>query len=184
MLLIFSCDKKADKLNTSNSSPVSPPTKILLLKVDFMNRTFEGGKEINLSSHNHIKDSLPITVEYYSPTDFGSLRLIYKPNNDSLFYGTIIWMGKGKMFFPSLLDTSTKFKNLNYTLNKPDSSRFQELHTIPNTFNDTLPWSAISKLDIVKSYCLANKKIGYFLYTPSVGIGNPYEWDWFFILSK
>ena len=47
-------------------------------------------------------------------------------------------------------------------------------------------WAAIDNLETVKNYRESNPevKISLFLYTPSVGIGNPEEWDWFVILKN
>lgn len=183
-VLLFACNKESNPPLIGSSEPSPPPTKIILLKVDFVNRNFEGGKEINLSTHNYTKDSIPVRIDYRSPGDFGYIKLFYRPTNDTLFNGSIIWMGRGNIAYPTVFDTATKFKNLNYTINKPDSSRFQKIYTIPTSLNDTVPWTAINKLDVVRNYLQAHKKIGYFLYTPSVGVGDPAEWDWFFVLSK
>lgn len=185
LLFFISCKKNDDTSINSNNSQPSPPSKLLLLRVDYLTKTFEGGIELPLGAHTYLKDSIPLRIDYRSPGDFGYLKLFYRPTNDTIFDGSIIWMGSGKMTYPAKIDTSTNFHTLGYSINKPDSNRFQLVHFIyPAYLKDSVPWAAISKLDVVRTYLPARKKIGYFLYTPSVGIGNPAEWDWFFILSK
>ena len=47
-------------------------------------------------------------------------------------------------------------------------------------------WSNIDNLVQVQAYRQSNPnaKVNLFLYTPSVGVGNPAEWDWYVILNN
>jgi hypothetical protein len=94
-------------------------------------------------------------------------------------------MGKGTIKFPTAFDTSTTFVRVNSALPEPDSSRFQIIHYDKfQSIQTTEIWQAIGKLKVTEDYLQFNKHIGLFLYTPSVGIGNPLEWDWFVFLSN
>ena len=182
---LLACAKKPARSTGSDvtSTPGTSSAKLLILKVDYTNRIFEGGQEINLTGAIINCDSIPLKKEYQSPGDFGNLRLLYLFTNDTIFDGSIIWSGHGRMRLPKTLNPPNSFLVLNNKIVMPDSSRLQNLHFTYPASRDSIPWSAISNLDIVKQYLKYNKKVGYFLYTPSVGMGNPAEWDWFFILS-
>jgi len=66
---------------------------------------------------------------------------------------------------------------------QPDDSRFQKIFSeLP--FDYSKIWKSISNLCIVAEYLKNNKKIGLLLYTPSVGVGDPHDWDWYVIMSK
>lgn len=177
IVLLFGCSKD-DESKVSNT--------ILLLQVDYMTNVFEGGKEIPISFCNSSSDTIPISVDYKEPGDFGSIALYYQPTNEMIFNGTIIWMGTGKKSFPNDFNSADSFLKLGSEIEQPNITRFQI--TYYNLYNQPIAytnlWNAINKLEIVADYLNSNKKIGLFLYTPSVGVGNPNEWDWFVILSK
>lgn len=177
ILFLFGCSKDDDSKH-SNS--------ILLLKVDYMTYVFEGGKELSISTSISSSDTIPISVDYRPPGDFGSITLYYQPTNDMIFNGTIIWMGTGQISFPSDFDSPNSFSELESEIEKPVITRYQtiyyDLNNQPIEFTNL--WSAINRLEIVEDYLNGNKKIGLFLYTPSVGVGDPNEWDWFVILNK
>lgn len=176
-LLFTACSKESAPLVVQNE------TGILLLQVDYMTHQFEQGVELKIATVNAASDSLPITVQYKPPGDFGNISFYYKPTNDLIFDGSIIWMGSGEITYPKTFLSPQNFPLLNYTLEKPGDSRFQRLFA-GQAIDLSLLWNAINKLEIMTQYLGNNKKIGYFLYTPSVGMGNPNEWDWFIIISK
>jgi hypothetical protein len=187
-LWCLACSKKQipeTKEPVKQAIVVPPTTKIQLLIVDYTTFNFEGGKEINLTKSVPTDDSIPISVNYKAPLDFGNIQIFHKLSNDLLFDGSIIWMGKGTIKFPTAFDTSTTFVRVNSALPEPDSSRFQIIHYDKfQSIQTSEVWQAISKLKVTEDYLQFNKHIGLFLYTPSVGIGNPLEWDWFVFLSN
>ena len=176
--LFLSCNKKSESVHGGFPNY----GKILLLRIDYMSQVFEAGTEINLSTYTDYHDSIPVKREYVTPSDFGNVRLLYKGSNDTLFDGSICWMGKGRVKFPHIFDTATTFKRLPKPINKPNPDRFQNLHDIG--FHDSLPWHAVNNLEVIKNYMAANKKIGYFLYTPELGMWDPYSSKWFLVLSR
>ena len=167
-------------------SEIEKSNKIVLLQVDFMTNVFEGAKEQNFSSNISSSDTIPISIDYKAPGDFGSITLYYQPTSEMVFDGTIIWMGTGQIKYPENFISPEKFSKLETSIDLPDISKFQTIFY--NLHNQSIDyasiWSSINKLEIVADYLKSNKKIGLFLYTPSVGVGDPYEWDWFVIMNK
>lgn len=172
LLSLFGCTK-------DNSS------KILLLKVDYMTNKFEGGHEQVLSEGIADSDTIPIIVEYDPPGDFGNIRLIYNSTSETIFDGSIIWMGTGKISYPGSFYEPSNYPKLSDQINLPDSSRIQYLNIFsPKNLDYSSIWESINDLKIVSEYLNSQKKIVFFLYTPGVGAGDPNTWDWFVILNK
>jgi hypothetical protein len=63
---------------------------------------------------------------------------------------------------------------------------YDELAYYPDTIAYAQIWNAIDNLEKVSNYRSVNTEsnIHLFLYTPSVGDGDPKEWDWFVILKN
>jgi hypothetical protein len=159
--------------------------KILLLKVDYMTNTFEGGHEQVLSERIAGSDTIPIMVEYAPPGDFGNIRLIYKPTSETIFDGSIIWMGTGKISYPKSFYDPSNYPKLSNQINLPNSSQIQYFNYFsPKNLDYSNIWESINDLKIVLEYLNSQKKIVFFLYTPSVGAGDPNTWDWFVIFNK
>ena len=102
-------------------------------------------------------------------------------------------MGLGEMSYPETIDSAESFVTLDEALEMPELADFYEV--VPGESEEGLQsmdpdhqaiWAAIDNLEAVKNYRESNPeaKISLFLYTPSVGIGNPEEWDWFVILKN
>lgn len=134
-----------------------------------------------------------IATDYVAPGDFGSVTLRYDELDAPLFDGTIVWAGSGAMSYPASLDSADSFATLEETLEMPELDDFHEvtLGEDEEGLQSMDPdhqsiWAAIDNLEAVKNYRESNPeaKISLFLYTPSVGIGNPEEWDWFVILKN
>ncbi|WP_158655195.1 hypothetical protein [Flavivirga eckloniae] len=180
--LMLSCDKEDD-----NPIPGDNENKVVLLKVDFLTNKFEGGKELEFSK----SPDFTISTTYESPGDFGSVQLYYKEFEKKLFDGTIHWMGLGEMSYPESVSSPNAFQTIDENLPLPDTSEFakvmyDENAHYPETINYTDIWNSIDNLKVVSNYRNSNPegKINLFLYTPSVGVGDPADWDWFIILKN
>ena len=160
-----------------------PDNSVLLLRVDYLTYAFEGGATVNLTGQTAAGDSLPIHVDFREPGDFGNLSLYYQPTSDTLFNGGVIWMGKGDITFPHSFTVAGNYAVRPVAEPMPDTNRFQKIFSVSGLDYSRL-WAAIDKLQATSCYLDAGKKIGVFLYTPSVGVGNPADWDWFVIMSK
>lgn len=158
----------------------------MVLQVDYLTYKLERAKEIKLSSKVVLKDSIPVAVQYALPNDFGSVQINFKPNNDTLFNGGIVWSGIGNMVFPRNLDSASTFlKDTSLTFSQTDE-RFQNIFSPLYT---PLPdygklWSAISNIAAFEPYYSLRFKFAYFLYTPSVGMFDPSRADWMVYLFK
>lgn len=176
--MFFSCGKKEINEATDN---------VVLLKVDFLTSVFEGGKELIFPRTSNFT----ISSSYQAPGDFGDVQLYYDEINEKLFDGTIIWMGLGERSYPEPIDLPTTFSVLNDSLPLPDISIFENIIYAENAYYPDIIeyqdiWNSINNLEIVSNYRKSNPtdKINLFLYTPSVGIGDPADWDWYIILNN
>jgi len=181
--VLQSCKKKDD--DTPPGFCGTTNGNLVILKVDYLTHQFEGGKMFYLP--NIVSDSIPIHTVYQSPGDFGNITLLFGPANDTVFDGGIIWMGKGDIHYPILQDAMA-FPSGNTTVAAPNAALIQYINkqmypvSIPSGTN--VLWNAIKHLSITKQYMDANARVGLFLYTPSVGFGNPADWDYFWVLYQ
>ena len=180
-ILLFACTK--EEVIPKEECREASANTVLLLKVDYTTNTFEGGFEQAINQGLSAGDSLPIRVDLVAPSDFGNISLYYGPTNDLLFDGSIIWMGTGEISFPASFNGANTYTLTDSISALPDSSRFQlMLGYEPDDY--AAIWESIDDLCIVLEYLKSNKNIGLFLYAPSVGVGNPADWDWIFVMSK
>ncbi|MBY8963415.1 hypothetical protein KJK34_11685 [Flavobacterium sp. D11R37] len=183
-LLLVSCSEDSES-PLNNDTPSD--NKVLLLKVDFETNVFEGGKELTFED----AEGFTITSDYNSPGDFGDITLMYEEANDTIFAGDIVWAGLGQMTYPESLADDSAFASLPDALPMPSLQHFEiveydEYAYYPEVIDHEALWAAVDNLQVVKEYRESNPdaNIRLFLYTPSVGVGNPAEWDWFIILKN
>ncbi|WP_422104895.1 hypothetical protein [Winogradskyella sp.] len=167
---------------------IDPASEVLLLQVDFMTNTFEGGKKYVFDSS---VESFTISSNYQAPGDFGNIALYYDELNEMIFDGSIVWMGTGQRSFPENLINPDDFQNNTNPVPMPSEANFQtvmydDFAYYPDTIDYSAIWNSISNLQEVTDFRNnnPNSEINLFLYTPSVGIGDPNEWDWVLFLKK
>ncbi|OIQ17615.1 MAG: hypothetical protein BM557_07960 [Flavobacterium sp. MedPE-SWcel] len=176
---------------SDDDSSVTPPNetenKVLLLKVDMQTNAFEGGKELTFPEFT----DFTIETSYIEPGDFGDIELKYQEADAPIFAGTIVWAGLGEMTYPEILNTTTSFTTIDTPVQAPTEENFElvqysDYSVYPELINYNAIWGAIDDLQLVKEYRdeNPNAKVNLLLYTPSVGVGNPAEWDWFIILKN
>lgn len=175
--LMTACSKEISKLHDN---------QLLLLQVDYVTHTFEGGKVLSIDSEITAVDTIPIIVNYLPAGDFGNISLFYESEDQMIFDGSIIWMGTGERKFPVDFASVNDFSTIENPIPKPDNSKFQFIHqnSLLEDFDYQSIWDAISNLEVVEEHLTSHKKIGIFLYTPSVGAGDPNTWDYYVILNK
>lgn len=164
-----------------------PRSKVVLLKVDFLTHVFEGAKELTFATNPNFS----IAFEYVPPVDFGGVTLNYFEVNQPIFQGTITWMGLGMMQYPMNMDPVSAFPTVPNPLPLPGDNVFSpvmyhEYAYYPDPIPYAAIWNAIANRQIVAQYRASNPNspIHIFLYTPSVGVGNPADWDYFIILKN
>jgi hypothetical protein len=186
--MCISCDRK--ECDCELPSPAAN-TQILLLQVDYTTNTFVSGKELSFAQ---TADSFSIAKEYHAPGDFGYIKLFYSEIDKMIFYGDIIWMGCGDIHFPTKWKNKAEFDfvrtdDLCYPKNGFEIiyNNNYEMQDTPISENDfKSAWYALEVLQLVRDYFTANpdEKVKVYLYQPSVGVGNPADWKWIFILRR
>ena len=175
---LFSCKK------VETVTPLPTTDQVLILKVDYTTNTFEGAKELTFATNTA---DMTIKVEYEHPIDFGGIILYYKELNEILFSGSIVWLGTGGIGFPQNFVAADQFFKVNTTDFVTPVSGFENVFNPDNKTYDYTPiWSSIQNLAKVRAYLKSNPKatVKLFLYTPSVGVGNPAEWDWIVMMKN
>ncbi|MFL9838281.1 hypothetical protein ABS768_12270 [Flavobacterium sp. ST-75] len=178
-------DSETQSVGDDNQLPVG--NKVVLLKVDLLTNTFEGGKELAFPEN----DAFTLIYDYNPPGDFGDITLIYEEVSEPIFAGGIVWAGMGEMTYPESIDAPETFSTINGTVTQPAESQFESYFNEEfNFYYDNIDyngiWSSVSNLAVVKEYRESNpdSKVNLYLYTPSVGVGDPADWDWFVILKN
>lgn len=159
-------------------------SKVLVLKVDYLTNQFEEGKELSFTKSS---PNFNIQTIYKAPSDFGNISMIYQDINELLFDGSIIWMGKGYIKFPSNFIPANSFERvLTSDYIYPKEGFENILYPDSTNYDYSQIWSSVQSLVKVREYLRANPNtpVKLFLYTPSVGVGNPEDWDWIIFLKQ
>lgn len=185
--LLASCAD--DDSNATDTLPPVSGNKVLALKVDLLTNAFEGGKELEFEEAADFN----VDIDYNAPGDFGDITLFYEELQEPIFAGTIHWMGLGQITYPQF-STADSFEVLGTEAAQPAEDDFEHIpyptaasepyYPYPPDFNDI--WDSIDNLELVQAYRQQNPdaKVKIFLYTPSVGVGNPEEWDWIIFIEN
>lgn len=186
VLFLYSCEEIEKENLTDNQKEnfIDTQNQVLMLKVDYLTNKFEGGKELTFSKP---AASFSIENQYNAPADFGNIKLVYKELNETLFDGSIVWMGKGVIKYPESILTADKFENvLTYDFVYPNQGFLNVFNPSNQEYDYNTIWSSVQGLVKVRQYLKSNKntKVQLFLYTPSVGIGNPADWDWIIFVKN
>ncbi|MDR1198386.1 MAG: hypothetical protein LBK94_05160 [Prevotellaceae bacterium] len=172
--VVSSCGKDKAKYNNH----------VLMLIVDYTTNNFEGGKELGFNGNSN---TFTITHDYNPPGDFGSIKLFYFEMNKMLFYGTIIWMGCGKIEYPENILPADHFDRTitqNYIFPANGFETVYHEDTWENEYNTV--WSSVQNVIKAREYLASNpsQKVKIFLYAPSAGGGNPADYKWILFLKK
>jgi hypothetical protein len=80
------------------------------LQVDYVTRVVEGGVLRYFALCDTCdKHGIPLDFTYKYPSDFGWNRFLYEATGDTIFYGTIVWHGRGGLEVPSKLISPYSF---------------------------------------------------------------------------
>ncbi len=174
---ITACDMNEE----DNVGPIVCPgaeNTVMLFTVDYTTNTFLRGYSVEI--FNDI-DSLVLVGDYKAPGDFGSIAW-ETAIGDRLFFGTIIWMGKGEQTYPEGSGYPETAYSKNYKLQpQPQwavlSADGEDKVESPDF--DAI-WPAISQFDMVQQGINNNPSnpLYIYLYQPSVGVGDPKDWYW------
>lgn len=180
IMTLISCSNNNDETNNQ----ITSPNNVLVLKVDYNTNQFEGGKELSFTTTT---SNMTINNQYVSAGDFGSIKLKYQELNETLFDGTIVWSGLGQINYPQNLLNANQFDRVMTADFVTPTAGFENVFN-PNgsTYNYNTIWTSVQSLVKVRQYLNSNPNatVKIFLYTPSIGIGNPAEWDWFIFIKN
>lgn len=198
-ILAFSCEKDPVVPDTPEPDPVGIDvpgcdSTILIMKVDYKTFQYEGYTTVNVDIVNDFSDTIPFFAEFCPPCDFGYVKLFYENSNHLLFYGSIFWMGCGNLFFPtSFMELPAQTTGLPFPGNDricliDDTGAQSSLWAFAGVVDETMiesVWETISKQpEFQYYYGKTNKKVAIYLYAPSVGAGNPADWDFVIFVEK
>lgn len=159
-------------------------SKLLMLKVDYLTNNFEGGKEALFLLPT---STFTIKTQYVSPGDSGNIRLIYQELDEIIFDGSIIWMGTGEIHIPQNILPANQFSHVLTSDYVYPRGGFENVFN-PNEqeYDYSQIWSSVQGLVKVREYLRLNPNasVKLFLYTPSVGFGNPADWDWIIFIKN
>lgn len=184
LLILFVFISITSCVDNDDVLPSNSTNKVLMLKVDYLTHTFKGGKELSFSSQN---SSFTVTNEYTPPSDFGNLKLKYSEMNAPIFDGSIVWMGLGQMNYPQDILPQSSFNHVLTADYVTPIAGFTNVFN-PDMYNYdySLVWGAVQGLIKTREYLASNPSgsVKLFLYTPSVGIGNPEDWYWVIFIKN
>ena len=180
-LTIFSsCSEE----NAPAENNTNEPNKVLLLKVDYLSNIFQGGKETTYTENSN---TFTISHQIVAPVDFGNIKLKFDEINQIIFDGDIIWMGLGQIHYPQNMLAANQFDAvLTADVVFPTTS-FNHILPQPNLGNNyNQVWMAVQNLVKVRQYLISNPTgvVHLYLYTPSVGVGNPADWKWIILMKN
>lgn len=145
---------------------------IAVLKLNYTDFSIQGGKMLYYDCLGCTKDSIPFNVDYQEPMDFGSICLRLNPSLDTVFSGSMIWMGTGVIDFPTNFNASMPFMSDNSVIQAPNN--IQLLNQQGQQFNNATIinqcWNTVSTLEITESFSNFNYHAAIYLYTPKVGL--------------
>lgn len=162
---------------------------ILITKVDYMTFEYRGFYSMNVTNKQNEGNEIPFLADYREPGDFGYIKLYYRDESNLLMDGSIIWAGCGELNFP---ETFVKGSNSStyvpeYTMKRglsfpsdrisyidDDGSYVQDVDESDNDLGYI--WQTLSAQEEFMSYYeQTSKKVAVYLYTPSLGVGDPYD---------
>jgi hypothetical protein len=133
-------------------------------------------------------DSLPFEVEFVPPGDFGSIAFRYTETGDTLLFATIIWMGTGELSIPDNFHPPEEFEQLPAAAPDPVERDFfivfAPVDTLGFVARADTAWTHVNQLDIVRDFAQEKYRAGFYIYTPRVGVFDPYAARWMIFLYR
>ena len=180
LLLFISCSKDDDIIK-QEVKKATQENKVLILKVNFNNNTFEGGKEFTFANNTTTFTANPIITS--NEADGGNIAVYYQELNEKLFQATQSWTGQ--ITFPAVWQPSSEFESA-LTTDYFLPPTFQNIYNPSNeTYNYESVWTAIQGRIKVRSYIISNQNqiAKIFLFTEYGGIVGPRK-KWIIMLKN
>ena len=150
---------------------------ILISKVDYLTFRYKGFYALNVTNKLNSGNEIPFVSQYQSPGDFGYIKLFYRNTDNLLMDGSIVWNGCGALNFPDNFRAGLPMDN---GLPYPGQSRISFINdgghyeTVTDENELKYIWQSVSQQkEFQHYYGNSSKKVAVYLYTPSVGVGDP-----------
>jgi hypothetical protein len=162
---------------------------LAVLALDYLTYEFEeGALNYYPQCSGCDADSLPFEVTFNSPSDFGDITFEYTETGDTLFFGTIIWLGTGELLQPDNFLPAGRYGELSAAAGEPVRKEYFNIYPQmdPAEFAaraDTA-WAIVNRLDIAWDFAMEDYRAGFYMYAPSVGAFNPNAAKWIVFLYR
>lgn len=172
----------SDEFTESDLQEADLHKTILISKVDYLTFRPRGFYAMNVQNPVSSGNEIPFVAQFQAPADFGWFKLFYQTTDNLLAYGSIVWMGCGHLEFPETFRAGQK---LNSGLPYPGQSKIAFINdegqycTVSAAQEVGLQriWQTLSKQEEFQHYYNnTHKKVAVYLYTPSMGLGDPADW--------
>ena len=167
----------SDDFTESDLQETDLQKHILISKVDYLTFRYKGFYALNVTNKLNSGNEIPFLSQYQSPGDFGYIKLFYQNTDNLLMDGTIIWSGCGHLNFPDNFRAGLPMDN---GLPYPGQSRIAFINdgghyeTVTDERELQYIWQSVSRQkEFQHYYGNSSKKVAVYLYTPSVGVGDP-----------
>ncbi len=159
---------------------------IAVLVLDYETLEFEGARVLYFPPCDPCADdSIPLSYRYKPPGDAGDITFWYTPTEGTVFFGTIIWMGTGRIIYPESFEPADHFARSGGRVPKCDNIR---LFMLPIEPSEPPPvdaiWRSIDSLDLLKEFQSPSLRAGFYLYPPTVGVFDPGRAKWIVFLYR
>jgi hypothetical protein len=156
-----------------------------ILVLDYQTYAFEkGALSIHPPCDKEDADSLPFTIKYNPPYDFGDISFFYSLNQERLFYATIVWMGQGSITWPDFFLPADSFETQKSDIVPPLSVQYFSFGQPILLQQADSVWNAVKSLSVVKDFSRQPYRVGIYLYPPSVGAFQPSVAKWIIFLYR
>jgi hypothetical protein len=158
----------------------SDSLNLAVLVLDYQTYAFEQGHfSVHPLCDSCDIDSLPFNIQYHSPGDFGDITFFYNHTGDTLFSGTIIWMGGGKINYPDSFISGSVFEIDSTPAPSPASLQhyYFDMPVFSQGQADSV-WEQVRYLRILKEFAVYPYRAGIYLYPPAVGAFDPSQAKW------
>lgn len=162
---------------------------LAVLVCDYLSNTFEeAALDYYPACDGCDSAGLPFSVRFNPPGDFGDISFQYTAGGDTLFAGTIIWLGAGQITYPGDFFPASEFETAAVPARDPMSVEYFNIYPKLNeeTFETQadFSWNRVKDLDIVAEFAKDDYRVGIYLYAPSVGVFNPELAKWIIFLHR
>lgn len=146
-----------------------------LFVCDYETGTFEAAALASFATCPEVDTTeFPVTLSHYPPADFGSTLLAYPCSDDTVFYGTVIWMGAGQILQPQIFIPAAALELLETPAPAPQTVQSWWVSGMPIVQPNHLEsadsaWAGIRNLAFLHTFAEYPYHVVNLLYTPSVG---------------